>query len=125
MEAEDRAKFESEFNRALDIWHDGDGRSAAEILTRLLSSHPRHPAILGMLGAIYHRMENYERAAVYFRQTVSLSPNSELASLGLFNSLWQVNRHDEAVAEMERFLSVSESDEYDLLIKDMIEDLDS
>ena len=124
MKSKDRAKIEPEFNRAVDIWHSGDGHTAAEILMRLASAFPKNPAILGMLGAIYHRLEDYARASDYFQQTVSLSPKSELASLGLFHSLWRVGRYDEAVTEMERFLSISESEEYSLLVKDMLEDLD-
>jgi predicted Zn-dependent protease len=120
MKAEERAKIESEFNRAIEIWRDGDGQMAVQILERLASEHPNRPFILGMLGAIYRSLGDYERAVGYFQQTASLSPKSELASLGLFHSLWQLERREAAMDEMTRFLSVASSEEYDLLINESL-----
>ena len=125
MKAEDRARIEPEFNRALELWRGGDARAAASILERLSLEYPNRPYILGLLGAIYYRsLGDYERAANYFGQTVSLSPKSELASRGLFFSLRELGRHEEAMAEMARFLSVAPSKEYDLLVRESLEDLD-
>jgi predicted Zn-dependent protease len=120
MKAEEKAKIEPEFNRALEAWHDGDGDMAVQILKRLASKYPNRAFILGMLGAIYQSLDDNERAAGYFQQTASLSPKSELASLGLFHSLWQVGRRDEAMDEMTRFLSAASSEEYDLLIEESL-----
>ena len=40
-----------------------------------------------------------------FRRAVLLSPHSELASVGLFHTLWASGKHDAALKEMERFLA--------------------
>jgi hypothetical protein len=50
---------------------------------------------------------------------VALSPKSELASLGLFQSLNDIGRKDEAFTEMRRFLSLSKSDEYNRFLHDV------
>lgn len=118
MEAEDRARIEPDFNRALELWHGGDGRAAAGILKRPASEYPDHPATLGMLGAIYQSLGEYDRAVYYFKKTAALSPKSELAALGLFHSLWRVGRHDEAMDEMMCFLSVAPSEEYNRLVRE-------
>lgn len=124
MNAQERAKIEPEFNRALEIWRNGDGQMAVQILERLDSEYPSRPFILGMLGAIYRSLGDHGRSLGYFQQAASLSPQSELASLGLFHSLWEAGRQEEALDEMRRFLSVASSEEYDLLIKESLEDLE-
>ena len=65
--------------------------------------------------------EDWERALILYQRTVALSPQSELASLGLFHSLWNTGKHDEVFSEMRRFLSLSELEEYDRLIEGMNE----
>ena len=125
MRAEERAKIEPLFNCALEFWRGGDAHAAAEIFERLALEYPNRPYILGMLGAVYRDLGDYERAVDCFRRTLSLSPKSELASRALFFSLWDIGKHDEAIAEMERFLSVAKSKEYDLIVREMIEGLDA
>src|SRR2546423_13344136 len=124
MKAEERAKIEPRFNRALEIWRGGDGRIAVEILEQLALEYPNRPFILGVLGNIYRGLGDYERAADYFRRTTLLSPKSELASLGLFQSLRDAERQDEAIAEMERFLCVAQSEIYELFVRESLEYLD-
>ena len=124
MKADDRAKIEPEFNRALETWRNGDGQLAVQILERLAAEYANQPAIFGMLGAIYRSLDDYELAVGNFQRAASLSPKSELASLGLFHSLWQVGRREEAMDEMSRFLLVAPSEEYALLIEDSLDDLD-
>jgi type IV pilus assembly protein PilF len=124
MKDEERAKIEPEFNHALEIWRDGDGRAAIFILERLASEYPNRPAILGVLGAIYSGLGEHERAVDYFQQTLSLSPKSELASRALFFSLCDIGRYGDAMSEMERYLSIAQSKEYDLLIQETLEELE-
>jgi len=122
MNAEDRAKIEPEFNRALRLRDGGDWLGAAAIFEQLDVEHPNHPAILGVWGSIYFHLKDWQRALPLYQRTVSLSPESELASLGLFHSLWNVGKRKEALAEMKRFLSLKESEEYRQLIKEIGEE---
>ena len=121
MNAEEKAKIEPEFNRALRLRDEGNLLGAAAIFEQLDAEHPNHAAILGMWSGIYHHLEDWERALPLYQRTVLLSPKSELASLGLFHSLWSVGKKDEAFAEMKRFLSHSESEEYRLLLEEIDE----
>ena len=122
MDAEERAGIEPEFNRALRLRDGGDLLGAAAIFERLDAEYPDKAAILGMWGSIYFRLKDWERALPLYQRAVRLSARSELASLGLFHSLWSLGRRDEAFAEMHRFLSVSESAEYSQLISEMREE---
>src|SRR3712207_2806544 len=112
MNAEERAKIEPEFDRALRLRDGGDLLGAAAIFERLDAEYPNRVAILGMWGSLYFRLRDWARALPLYRRAVELSPKSELASLGLFHSLWGVGRSEEAFAEMRRYLSVAESAEY-------------
>lgn len=125
MNAEVKAKIEPDFNRALLLRDSGDLLGAALIFERLDKEYPNQSAILGMWASIYFHLENWEMALPLYQRTTNLSPKSELASLGLFHSLWNLGKQDEAFSETKRFLSISDSEEYRQLIKEMGEKLDS
>jgi Tfp pilus assembly protein PilF len=55
----------------------------------------------------------------HFARVVELSPRSELASLGLFHSLWQLKQYRAARAELVRYLTTYESDECEQLMVEM------
>ncbi len=122
MNAEEKSEIEPEFNRALRLRDSGDWLGAAAILERIDAEYPNKAAVLGMWGSIYFHLKDWERAIALYRRTVSLSPKSELASLCLFHSLRNVGKYEEALVEMGRFLSVSDSAEYRQLIKEMNEE---
>jgi glycerol-3-phosphate O-acyltransferase len=51
-------------------------------------------------------------------------PSSELASLGLFHSLIQQLKNDEAFAEMKRYVAEKPSEEYSRLLAEINEGLE-
>jgi predicted Zn-dependent protease len=55
------------------------------------------------------------QAIASFRKAVELAPKSEMASLGLFHTLLESGDRADAIAEMNRFLSLSDSEEYQTL----------
>jgi tetratricopeptide (TPR) repeat protein len=119
MNAELKAKIEPEFNRALQLRDKGDLIGAASIFERLDKENPNQSVILGMWASIYFHLEDWKKALPLYQRTTQLKPKSELASFGLFHSLWNLGKQDEAFSEMRRFLSISDSEEYRQLIKDM------
>ena len=68
-------------------------------------------------------MESFGEASKLFGHIVRLKPDTELASRGLFHSLWKLGRHNEALEEMKRFLLIADSEEYRQLLKGMMEGL--
>jgi len=119
-----RAKIEPEFNRALQLRDKGNWLGAAEIFEQLDKENPDQSVILKMWGSIYFHLEDWGKALPLYERALALSPKSELSSLGLFHSLWNLGRKDEAFAEMNRYLSISDSKEYRQLTKEMGVELD-
>lgn len=91
----------------------GAYEEALEILTAAEGEFPKDAALLGITGDVYYMLGRVKESARYFKKVVKLSPHSELASLGLFHSSWQLGREEEAIAELVRFQSVSHCPDYD------------
>ena len=119
----ERRAIDAPFKRALQLRDEGDFDGAIVILSDLARRYPLAP-VLGTLGSLYQQKGDWQSAIQHYRQTVALSPKSELASLGLFHSLLEIKEVEEALSEMKRFLSVSTSKEYNRLLAVAGGDLD-
>lgn len=71
------------------------------------------------LGAICNRQRRLREAETHFRAAVEAVPKSEVASLGWFLVLADLNRGNEALAEAVRLLSLRESLGYRELFDEM------
>jgi predicted Zn-dependent protease len=109
----------AKLNDAIALHRAGKSRQAARQLERLAEAHPRSAAVAGYLGGVYLDLDNPQRALVHFRRATSLAPKSELASVGMFHSLWSLDAVHEAFDEMRRFLKMSDSKEYGKLLRDL------
>jgi Flp pilus assembly protein TadD len=114
--------FRSALDRAIKQNRSGDWQRSVQLLRKLLREHPHSAAAHGYLAAVYLEHGDDQSAARHFRAAARLNPKSEKASLGLFHSLWSLDREGAAVAEMRRFLSISSSEEYMRLLRDLIAD---
>jgi len=98
--------FEAQFNTALGIWDEGDWEWAAELFQALepFAPHPTaRKATVGVIAAILVENHAYERALPYALRSVTLSPTSELSSLGLFWCWVNFERDDLAWEEAIRY----------------------
>lgn len=116
-------EIEVPFNRALELRTEGKLGEAISILAKLAETHPI-AAVFGVMGDIHRQAGDIHNAIACFKQAVSLSPRSELASLNLFHSLLENRSVDDAITEMKRYLSVSRSEEYNRLLQIANGDLD-
>jgi predicted Zn-dependent protease len=107
--------WEDRFNSALLSRDRGEAKEGLEILLELDREYPNEPAIVGMTGSLYWELKEYERARDWYRRAVELSPKSELASIGLFHSLWRTGDRDAALQEMNRLEQLRSSEEYQRL----------
>ncbi len=115
-----KEKFEEQFNEALRLQSEGKSDEALDLLRELEKTGIYKPAVLGMIGNIlYVYKKDVKQAIDYLRETIKLSPKSEMASLGLFHALFDLHRTDEAFNEMRRFMSISDSEEYRRLLKEL------
>jgi len=68
---------------------------------------------------VLRQLERYSEAAQSFKRATELSPDSELASLGLFQSLMDTGDKQAALSEMKRYLAGHKSEEYDLILEEL------
>jgi tetratricopeptide (TPR) repeat protein len=113
-------EFVAVFNEALQLRNEGSCEAAVQLLYSLLDTAPHQSAVVGMLGlTLYYDVGDAERALPFLRKSVTMSPDSERASLGLFHALLAVDQIDEAFAEARRYLSANTSEAYEEFLKDI------
>jgi len=71
------------------------------------------------MGNIYRKMDRSNEALVCFRKATRLDPKFEFASLGVFHTLWDLDMIDKALAEIRRFQTISHSEDYVEIIKEL------
>ncbi len=79
-------------------------------LLEILKEDATNKPALIMLGGSYFAMEKYVEAEMVFERLILLEPGVGQFSIGLFNTLWQMNRQEEALEEIKRFLSHADPD---------------
>ncbi len=98
-----------------------DFAGAVRVLLNAVEEYPDAAAGWGLLGSIYWcELGKPKKAIPCLEKAVRLSPRSELASLGLFHSLWQIGKQGEALEEMKRFQTVSHSKDYDEILAEIL-----
>jgi len=107
-----------EYRRAMASKRKGNLRQAEEILEGLVDRHPESAQLRCALGGVFLDQEKYSPAIDMFKEATQISPQLEIASLGLFHSLWESGDDESAIAEIKRFTSISDSDQYSEIIAD-------
>lgn len=108
-----------EFSRATKLHEAGDYERARGMLEKLVQSEPGSVTVLAVLGHVLYDLREFREAARVFRQAAEMAPKLEAVSLGLFHSLWELNRQEEAMEELGRFQSVSDSQDYREIVKEI------
>ena len=111
------------FDKALRARHEGNFEHALQLCTRVLnklgpSARRAHAAVNSEMGYIHLTCKRFKEAESHYRYALGLFPKAELASIGLFQSLVEQGRLDEAFEEAIRLVSLRDSPEYrDILAK--------
>ena len=82
----------------------GQHEDARHCLLELLKLEPDNQMALIMLGGAYFAMHKYSEAEMVFERLILLDPGRGEFSVALFNSLWKMNRQEEALEEIRRFM---------------------
>ena len=104
---------------ATQLANDGDFEAALELIERTKENAPSDPRVLRTLAGTLFRAQKYEEGVRAAQHATQVTPDSEISSLSLFHCLWNLDRQEEAKAEAARFLSVSSSQEYAMLLTEM------
>jgi hypothetical protein len=77
-----------------------------EALTILHGIEPKYKEssmINGLIATAYYSAKEYAIGAAFYKITTELNPRSELASLGLFHSLWELKNYRRAIKRWKDF----------------------
>ena len=72
--------------------------------------------INGMIGAVERKRGSLTSAEKHSRIATTLLPRSQLASVGMFHSLWDQEKRREALDEVIRLVSLRDSEHYSELL---------
>lgn len=107
------------FTNALQLKEDRRFAEAQLILEQLASERPDSAAVWAVLGDVYWEQQMLDQAVGAFRIAVTQAPTSEVASLGLFHTLWENGERDAALAEARQFQQVASSADYRYIFAEM------
>ncbi len=91
-------------NQARELTDAGKHDDARLCLLRLLQKEPDNQAALIMLGGAYFNIGKYLEAEMVFERLILMAPGIGKYSIALFNTLWKLSRHEEALEEIKRFM---------------------
>ena len=100
-----------------------DVEGVAEALRQLVQLRPDSALFNAILANALNSLGQVDEAEHLFKKAVSLAPKSEKFSLGLFHCLWAGAKQEEALEEMKRFLSLVDSEEYQMLLASITKSL--
>ena len=113
-------EYDEKIDEALKLRNAGEIQESLSILSNIFETIPANDIrSLGLVGSLFRESNELTKALYCFDKAVESDPLSSRASLGLFHTLWRMERYDEAFNELERFLLLSESHEHFMLLEDM------
>ncbi|MDH5446958.1 MAG: tetratricopeptide repeat protein [Gammaproteobacteria bacterium] len=101
---------EQYLNRARELTEAGQLDGARQCLLEVLKENPDNQAALIALGGIYFTQQQYNEAEMVFVRLILKHPGKGEYSIALFNTLWKMDRHAEALEEIKRFLEMADKE---------------
>jgi predicted Zn-dependent protease len=97
------------FAEGIRLKRAGKPEEAAKRLEKAVSEFPDVVPLLGYLGGVYlHDLDQPAQSLPIYQRATQLRPKSKPASLGVFHSLWDLGRVDEALAEIKRYQTLTD-----------------
>ena len=96
--------------KARQLVEEGNNENARMCLLELLKEQPDNQTALIMLGGTYFVSEMYNEAEMVFERLVLLAPGIGKISIALFNTLWKMERREEAIEEIRRFIQYADKE---------------
>jgi len=116
-----KVELDEQFAEATKFQDTGQLESAKKLLLELEKKDPQSTRILAALGLVCYELSHMEEAVSVFQRAVEISPTLEGVSKGLFHSLWKLERQVEALEEIKRFQTISDSEDYREILREINE----
>lgn len=95
---------------------------ALKLLDSLEFKYKNNKIIHGLYAIIFYEAKDFKNSAIHYGKVITIKPNSELASLGLYMSLIHLGKHRKALKELFRYTEISEPKLYIVTIKELMEE---
>lgn len=118
--------MEELFSEAIKERNAGHLNKSRRLLLQIVerySNHPKMITVYAVLGGVVQDLGKYDESFKHFKNALNLNPDLELASLGVYLSYVHLEQYDDAIEEMDRFLSANPADLYKDTLKELIQDL--
>ncbi len=116
------------FDQAVELRNAGNFSAALPLLEKLAKEDPdSHAGVFVLLGDTHEELGDVDSAIHSFRAAIKIDPGNEHASVLLFARLWyraedgDVDAETEALDEIRRFVTISGTDAYADIIREISE----
>ncbi len=99
---------EQALHNARSLTEAGQHDDARLCLLKFLEQEPDNATALMMLGGAYFQMQKFAEAEMVFERLVLMEPGRGEYSIALFNTLWKMERHEEGLEEIKRFMTCAD-----------------
>lgn len=115
------------FELAIELRDNGDLQDSIGVLNKILADYPTDKKIYAVhliLGGIHNDLKKYEEALESFKIAAELNPKYELASLCLYVTYVKLDRHEDAINELFRFLRQYPAELYKDTLTELLGDIE-
>jgi predicted Zn-dependent protease len=114
------AVYKERFESANRLRKQGDSTAAIKLLRKLVADFPGKPAAYLVIADIFWDNGKLASSSRAFRTATRLFPKLQIASLGLFHTLWDQSKTDAAFREMKRFQAISCCCDYEEIVNEIL-----
>ena len=97
-------------------------KKALKLLDTLEFKYKNNKVIHGLYALIFYEAKDFYNSSIHYSKVISIKPNSELASMGLYVSLIELGKHTKALKELFRYTEICEPKLYLVTIKELMEE---
>lgn len=118
--------IDSLFELAIDLRDRGELRDSIKVFSKILADYPndrRKHGVHSVLAGVQFDLGEYDKAFVNFKKATDLNRKSERASLALYITYVKLDRDEEAIRELIRYLKKYPAKLYKETLEELLEGL--
>ena len=118
-------KYESQIKKVFDLKARSHFSKGIDLLKIMNNQFKNDKTILGLLGTLFYESKDYKNSSIYFKKALKANPNSELSSLGLFHSYFELGKINLALNEINRFIKENTPKLYQTTLQELRDNIDN